>query len=152
MRTIKQQPWTRSIINFEVHAAHCLAAKLALLYFLCSISPVGYYGRFWFRWNGVDDDLYVRFCKKILRRRSRWKQILIFNPNNMSGYTPFCQFLSCFVRFAVGMGPGWSVKLVTLPAQSPDQNIIDLGSVASLQSRVWWMNASSVDELGKTIF
>ena len=56
------------------------------------------------------------------------------------------------MRFAVGMGPGWSVKLVTLPAQSPDQNIIDLGSVASLQSRVWWMNASSVDELGKTIF
>ena len=44
------------------------------------------------------------------------------------------------------------VKLVTQPAQSPDLNVNDLGFFASLTSRVWGMNASSIDELVETIF
>ena len=44
------------------------------------------------------------------------------------------------------------VELVTQPAQSPDLNVNDLGSFASLKSRVWGMNASSIDELAETIF
>ena len=51
-----------------------------------------------------------------------------------------------------GMGHGWLVELVTQPAQSPDLNINDLGFFASLKSRVWGMNASTVDELVQTIF
>ena len=34
----------------------------------------------------------------------------------------------------------------------PDLNVNDLGFFASLKSRVWGMNASSIDELGETIF
>ena len=44
------------------------------------------------------------------------------------------------------------VELVTQPAQSPDLNVNDLGFFASLKSRVWGMNASSIDELVETIF
>ena len=44
------------------------------------------------------------------------------------------------------------VELVTQPAQSPDLHVNDLGFFASLKSRVWRMNASSIDELGETIF
>ena len=43
------------------------------------------------------------------------------------------------------------VELVTQPAQSPDLNVNDLGFFASLKSRAWGMNASSIDEL-ETIF
>ena len=50
------------------------------------------------------------------------------------------------------MGHWWLVELVTQPAQSPDLNINDLGFFASLKSRVWGMNASTVDELVQTIF
>ena len=39
------------------------------------------------------------------------------------------------------------VELVTQRAQSPDLNVNDLGFFASLKSRVWGMNASSIDEL-----
>ena len=42
------------------------------------------------------------------------------------------------------------VELVTQPAQSPDVN--DLGFFESLKSRVWGMNATSIDELVETIF
>ena len=34
----------------------------------------------------------------------------------------------------------------------PDWNVNDLGFFASLKSRVWGMNASSIDELVETIF
>ena len=34
----------------------------------------------------------------------------------------------------------------------PDLNVNDLGFFASLKSRVWGMNASSIDELVETIF
>ena len=44
------------------------------------------------------------------------------------------------------------VELVTQPAQSPDLNVNDLGFFASLKSRVWRMNASSIDELVETHF
>ena len=44
------------------------------------------------------------------------------------------------------------VELVTQPAQSPDLNVNDLGFFASLKSRVWRMNASSIDELVDPIF
>ena len=44
------------------------------------------------------------------------------------------------------------VELVTQHAQSPDLNVNDLGFFASLKSRVWGMNASSIDELVQTIF
>ncbi|CAN0094704.1 unnamed protein product, partial [Sphacelaria rigidula] len=50
------------------------------------------------------------------------------------------------------MGRGWVVELVTQPAQSPDFNVNDMGFFASLKSRVWEINASSIDELVKTIF
>ena len=50
------------------------------------------------------------------------------------------------------MGRGWMVELVTQPAQSPDLNVNVLGFFASLKSRVWEMNASSIDELVETIF
>ena len=53
---------------------------------------------------------------------------------------------------SAGMGHGWLVELVTQPAQSPDLNSNDLGFFASLKSRVWGMNASTVDELVQTIF
>ncbi|CAN0047978.1 unnamed protein product, partial [Sphacelaria rigidula] len=53
---------------------------------------------------------------------------------------------------SAGMGRGWMVELVTQPAQSPDLNVNDLGFFASLKSRVWGMNASSIDELVETIF
>ena len=51
-----------------------------------------------------------------------------------------------------GMGHGWLVELVTQPAQSPHLKINDLGFFASLKSKVWGMNASTVDELVQTIF
>ncbi|CAN0304317.1 unnamed protein product [Laminaria digitata] len=44
------------------------------------------------------------------------------------------------------------VELVTQPAQSPDLNVNDLGFFASLESRVWGMNATTIDELVNTIF
>ena len=44
------------------------------------------------------------------------------------------------------------VELVTQPTQSPDFNVNDLGFFASLKSRVWRMNASSIDELVDPIF
>ena len=44
------------------------------------------------------------------------------------------------------------VELVTQPAQSPHLNVNDLGFFASLKSRVWGMNASSIDELVDIIF
>ena len=44
------------------------------------------------------------------------------------------------------------VELVTQPSQSPDLNINDLGFFTSLKSRVWGMNAGSIDELVETIF
>ncbi|CAN0061435.1 unnamed protein product, partial [Laminaria digitata] len=53
---------------------------------------------------------------------------------------------------SAGMGRGWMVELVTQPAQSPDLKVNDLGFFASLKSRVWGMNTSSIDELVKTIF
>ncbi|CAM9716335.1 unnamed protein product [Sphacelaria rigidula] len=53
---------------------------------------------------------------------------------------------------SAGMGRGWLVELVTQPSQSPDLNINDLGFCTSLKSRVWGMNASTVDELVETIF
>ena len=53
---------------------------------------------------------------------------------------------------SAGMGRGWMVELVTQPAQSPDLNVNVLGFFASLTSRVWEMNASSIDELVETIF
>ena len=53
---------------------------------------------------------------------------------------------------SAGMGRGWMVELVTQPAQSPDLNVNDLGFFASLKSRVWGINASSIDELVETIF
>ncbi|CAM9362117.1 unnamed protein product, partial [Laminaria digitata] len=53
---------------------------------------------------------------------------------------------------SAGMGRGWLVELVTQPSQSPDLNINDLGFFASLKSRVWGMNASTVKELVDTIF
>ena len=56
------------------------------------------------------------------------------------------------IRNSAGMGRGWMVELVTQPAQSPDLNVNDLGFFASLKSRVWGMNASSIDELVQTIF
>ncbi|CAM9788620.1 unnamed protein product, partial [Sphacelaria rigidula] len=43
-------------------------------------------------------------------------------------------------------------ELVTQPAQLPDLNVNDLGFFTSLKSRVWGMNASSIDELVETIF
>ena len=49
------------------------------------------------------------------------------------------------------MGLGWLVELKTQPSQSPDLNVNDLGFFASLKSRVWRANASSVDEL-KSVF
>ena len=56
------------------------------------------------------------------------------------------------IRNSAGMGRGWMVELVTQPAQSPDLNVNDLGFFASLTSRVWRMNASSIDELVEIIF
>ena len=59
------------------------------------------------------------------------------------------------VEIALAIPPankGWMVELVTQPAQSPDLNVNDLGFFASLKSRVWGMNASSIDELVGTIF
>ncbi|CAM9787782.1 unnamed protein product, partial [Sphacelaria rigidula] len=53
---------------------------------------------------------------------------------------------------SAGMGRGWMVELVTQPAQSPDLNVNNFGFFASLKSRVWGMNASSIDELVETIF
>ncbi|CAM9154592.1 unnamed protein product, partial [Sphacelaria rigidula] len=53
---------------------------------------------------------------------------------------------------SAGMGKGWLAELVAQPSQSPDLNINDLGFFASLKSRMWRMNASSIDELVKTIF
>ena len=44
------------------------------------------------------------------------------------------------------------VELVTQPAQSPDLNVNDLGFFTSRESRVWGMNAGSIDELVETIF
>ena len=44
------------------------------------------------------------------------------------------------------------VELVTQPAQSPDLNVNDLWFFASLKSREWGMNASSIDKLVETIF
>ena len=44
------------------------------------------------------------------------------------------------------------VELVPQPARSPDLNVNNLGVFASLTSRVWGMNASSIDELVETIF
>ena len=44
------------------------------------------------------------------------------------------------------------VELVTQPAQSPDLNVNDLGFFASLEWRVWGMNASSINEFVETIF
>ncbi|CAM9922222.1 unnamed protein product, partial [Sphacelaria rigidula] len=56
------------------------------------------------------------------------------------------------ILISAGMGRGWLVELVTRPSQSPDLNINDLGFFASLKSRMWGMNASTVDELVGTIF
>ncbi|CAN0111437.1 unnamed protein product [Pylaiella littoralis] len=53
---------------------------------------------------------------------------------------------------SAGMGRGWLVEVVTEPAQSPDFDVNDLGFFASLKSRVWAMNACSVDELVEIIF
>ncbi|CAM9506149.1 unnamed protein product, partial [Sphacelaria rigidula] len=53
---------------------------------------------------------------------------------------------------SAGVGRGWLVELVTRPSQSPDFNINDLGFFASLKSRVWGMNASTVGELVENIF
>jgi len=53
---------------------------------------------------------------------------------------------------SAGMGHGWLVELVTQPAQSPDLNVNDLGFFASLKSRVWGMNACSIDGLVEAIF
>ena len=53
---------------------------------------------------------------------------------------------------SAGMGRGWLVELKTQPSQSPDLNVNDLGFFASLKSRVWRANASSVDELVQNVF
>ncbi|CAM9878762.1 unnamed protein product [Choristocarpus tenellus] len=45
------------------------------------------------------------------------------------------------------MEEGWNIKLVMQPVQSPDLNINDLGSFASLKSRVWEECYSTIDEL-----
>ena len=50
------------------------------------------------------------------------------------------------------MGRGWFVELKTQPSQSLDLNVNDLGFFASLKSRVWRANASSVDELVQNVF
>ncbi|CAN0400133.1 unnamed protein product, partial [Pylaiella littoralis] len=53
---------------------------------------------------------------------------------------------------SAGMGRGWLVELVMQPAQSPDININHVRFFASLKSRVWAMNACSVDELAESIY
>ena len=53
---------------------------------------------------------------------------------------------------AVDIAMGIQPELVTEPAQSPDLNVNDLGFFASLKSRVWGINASTIEELVKTIF
>ena len=53
---------------------------------------------------------------------------------------------------SAGMGRGWLVELKTQPLQSPDFNVNDLVFFASLKSRVWRANASSVDELVLNVF
>ena len=50
------------------------------------------------------------------------------------------------------MGRRWLVELKTQPSQSPDSIVNDLGFFASLRSRVWRANASSIDESVETIF
>ena len=52
------------------------------------------------------------------------------------------------VEITMGIQP----ELVTQPAQSPDLNVNELGFFASLKSKVWGINASTIDELVKTIF
>ena len=53
---------------------------------------------------------------------------------------------------AVDIAMGIQPELVTQPVRSPDLNVNDLGFFASLKSRVWGMNASTMEKLVKTIF
>ncbi|CAM9662049.1 unnamed protein product, partial [Sphacelaria rigidula] len=48
------------------------------------------------------------------------------------------------------MGQGWKVKLVTQPSRSADSIITGLVFVVCLKSRVWEVNASSIDEVAET--
>ena len=59
------------------------------------------------------------------------------------------------VEIALSIPPGksrmpkgvFAAFLVSQPAQSPDLNVNDLGFLASVKSRVWGMNVSSIDEV-----
>ncbi|CAN0188679.1 unnamed protein product, partial [Laminaria digitata] len=96
-------------------------------------------------------DWYINELLPAIKKKMPWqraKRVVV----QQDGASPHTGKNNPEILNSAGMGQGWSVELVTQPAQSPDLNIKDLGFFASLKSRVWGMNASAVDELVETIF
>ncbi|CAN0505402.1 unnamed protein product, partial [Laminaria digitata] len=92
------------------------------------------------------DELLPAIKKKMPWQRS--KRVVV----QQDGASPHTGKGNPEILNSAGMGRGWLVELVTQPAQSPDFNVNDLGFFASLKSRVWGMNACSIDELVEDIF
>ena len=96
-------------------------------------------------------DWYIEKLLPAIKTKMPWlrsKRVVV----QQDGATPHTGKDNPEIRNSAGMGRGWLVELKTQPSQSPDLNVNDLGFFASLKSRVWRANVSSVDELMQNVF